>query len=355
VNVPSDYPFDKFQSLYLLAAHKGLKGCTTFRFNPAAHNGVLVKKEDLEATSYAFHLVEGSDVVVKGTAQVAYDGALHNAANLFEAIKEGTYGAYQGRPSPAGAETTISVKIARVSLPSAIEQTKVRPEGSLDEMDPLTKRIDSRPAGELDSSTLKVVFNTVEGPKSVYLAVGFIPVTGVKNGTPVVIERPLEVFLPAGQVTGDHQLVSALMRQLSLAARAGFFAKSLADLRKVSWDRGVVTCGHYASGRPREFKSEVDCIAYNLQQMLMRRGFLDESGNALPVEELARRYAARQGNVSLAPSTPDVKAAAPAISAATASVDSSIVGMCPQDGCGGNLVMTGSCPVCDTCTYSKCG
>jgi ribonucleoside-diphosphate reductase alpha chain len=355
VNVPTDFPFDKFQSLYLLAARKGLKGCTTFRFNPAAHNGVLVKKEDLEATSYAFHLVDGTNVVAKGTAKIAYDGALHNAANLFEAIKEGTYGAYQDRPAPAGAETIIGAKIDHVSLPSVTEKTNVRPNGSLDEVDPLTKRIDSRPVGELDASILKVVFNTVEGPKSVYLNVGFIPVEGVKNGTPVVIERPLEVFLPAGQVTGDHQLVSALMRQLSLAARAGFLAKSLADLRKVSWDRGVVTCGRLASGRPREFKSEVDCIAWNLQQMLARRGFLDESGNALPVEELARRYAARQANQSLAPSTSDVKVTAPAAHAAATAVASAIVGTCPQDGCGGNLVLTGSCPVCDTCSYSKCG
>ena len=34
INVPEDYPFKKFRSLYELAFERGLKGCTTFRPNP---------------------------------------------------------------------------------------------------------------------------------------------------------------------------------------------------------------------------------------------------------------------------------------------------------------------------------
>lgn len=45
INVPADYPFDKFKDLYLYAHEKGLKGCTTFR--PSEHiTGVLTKKDD---------------------------------------------------------------------------------------------------------------------------------------------------------------------------------------------------------------------------------------------------------------------------------------------------------------------
>jgi len=45
INVPTDYPFDKFKDLYMYAHSKGLKGCTTFR--PSEHiTGVLTKKED---------------------------------------------------------------------------------------------------------------------------------------------------------------------------------------------------------------------------------------------------------------------------------------------------------------------
>jgi len=45
INVPPDYPFDKFKDIYMYAHSKGLKGCTTFR--PSEHiTGVLTKTED---------------------------------------------------------------------------------------------------------------------------------------------------------------------------------------------------------------------------------------------------------------------------------------------------------------------
>ena len=34
----------------------------------------------------------GSEIEVKGNEQVEYDGELHSAANLYDAIKEGYYG-----------------------------------------------------------------------------------------------------------------------------------------------------------------------------------------------------------------------------------------------------------------------
>jgi len=57
-NVPTDFPFEDFKDIYLYAHEKGLKGCTTFRFNPEVFQGVLVKEEDLEKTSYRFVLDE---------------------------------------------------------------------------------------------------------------------------------------------------------------------------------------------------------------------------------------------------------------------------------------------------------
>ena len=43
-NVPTDFPFEEFKGIYMYAYEQGLKGCTTFRFNPAAFQGVLVKE-----------------------------------------------------------------------------------------------------------------------------------------------------------------------------------------------------------------------------------------------------------------------------------------------------------------------
>ena len=93
-NVPTDYPFEDFKDIYRYAWHQGLKGCTTFRFNPEAFQGVLVKESDLEKTRYRFELEDGSVVEFKGNEQVEYDGEIHTAANLFDALKEGYYGKF---------------------------------------------------------------------------------------------------------------------------------------------------------------------------------------------------------------------------------------------------------------------
>ncbi len=93
-NVPTDYPFEKFKDIYTYAYEQGLKGCTTFRFNPEAFQGVLVKEEDLEKTMYKFTLDNGEVVEVKGNEEIEYDGEMHTAANLFDALKEGYYGKF---------------------------------------------------------------------------------------------------------------------------------------------------------------------------------------------------------------------------------------------------------------------
>ena len=93
-NVPTDYAYEKFKNIYTYAHSKGLKGCTTFRFNPEAFQGVLVKEDDLENTTYRFVLEDGEVVEVKGNEEIEYDGEVHTAANLFDALKEGYYGRF---------------------------------------------------------------------------------------------------------------------------------------------------------------------------------------------------------------------------------------------------------------------
>ena len=93
-NVPTDFPYEDFKNIYLYAYEQGLKGCTTFRFNPEAFQGVLVKEEDLKNTTYVFTLEDGTEMKVKGDEQIEYDGEMHTAANLFDALKEGYYGKF---------------------------------------------------------------------------------------------------------------------------------------------------------------------------------------------------------------------------------------------------------------------
>jgi len=93
-NVPTDYPYEDFKSIYQYAYEQGLKGCTTFRFNPEVFQGVLVRESDLENTTYQFTLADGAVVELKGNEEVEYDGETHTAANLFDALKEGYYGKF---------------------------------------------------------------------------------------------------------------------------------------------------------------------------------------------------------------------------------------------------------------------
>mgnify|MGYP006092423733 FL=1 len=94
INVPTDYDYEDFKNIYLYAYDQGLKGCTTFRFNPEAFQGVLVTEKDLEETTYQFTLDDGGTIEVKGNEEIEYDGEIHSAANLYDALKEGYYGKF---------------------------------------------------------------------------------------------------------------------------------------------------------------------------------------------------------------------------------------------------------------------
>ncbi|MCZ6499775.1 MAG: adenosylcobalamin-dependent ribonucleoside-diphosphate reductase [Gammaproteobacteria bacterium] len=93
-NIPTDFPYEDFKDIYIYAYEQGLKGCTTFRFNPEAFQGVLVKEKDLKNTTYVFTLEDGTQMELKGDEEIEYDGEVHSAANLFDALKEGYYGKF---------------------------------------------------------------------------------------------------------------------------------------------------------------------------------------------------------------------------------------------------------------------
>ncbi len=94
INVPTDLPFEEFKDIYLDAWRCGLKGCTTFRYNPAAFQGVLVRPEELARTRYRFTLDDGATLEFAGDDEVEYEGQITTAANLYDALKEGYYGRY---------------------------------------------------------------------------------------------------------------------------------------------------------------------------------------------------------------------------------------------------------------------
>ena len=277
VNIPADYPFEDFKTLYIDAWKAGLKGLATYR--PNAVTGSILS---LESTS------------------------------------------------PSGEVSKQPV-----------------------DDDPLPKKIDHRPEGELCGTTVKVKLQTSEGDKNVYLTVNFMRVEGLLNGKPIAIERPVEFFCPAGQKDEGQQWISSNMRLLSLFARSGgSIAKALADMRSVVWDKGQVRYGHVAKAdgtkAPRFHDSEVAAIGFALQSLLATRGFLDIQGNQVPAAKLAERALEVDG-------VQKVEACEPEIDAGVAAAPSGLGKKCPE--CGAHaLHKVDGCQRCENCNYiGSCG
>ena len=214
VNVPADYAYDDFKSLYHQAWRAGLKGLATYR-----PNAILGSVLEVHASPEAL---------------------------------------------PAAASAAAAP------------------------VDPMRTVIESRPKGALSAVAEKVDYWTQEGHKTLYIVVSFLPVpTADSNG---MIDRAIEFFMPVGQSGESQQWITSSMRMLSLAARGGFLARALSDMRKVAWDRGPVRLGTHekADGTrvPLWHDSEVAAIAYAVQNIIARRA--EQAPASMPPAEPAQ-------------------------------------------------------------------
>ncbi len=143
------------------------------------------------------------------------------------------------------------------------------------EVDPYRCVIDRRPHCELPAVAEKINYWTQDGLKTLYLIISFMPVTGMVKGESRQVERAIEFFMPVGQNGESQQWITSSMRLLSLAARGGFLARALQDMRKVAWDRGPVRLGTLRKDSgvevPMWHDSEVAAVAYAIEQILERR------------------------------------------------------------------------------------
>ena len=93
INCPSDISFDDFKDLYMYAYQKGCKGVTTYRPSDSV-GSVLVNPEEQASKNYTFELDNGETITVPGNEDIEYNGEIHKASLLYEAIKEGQYGKF---------------------------------------------------------------------------------------------------------------------------------------------------------------------------------------------------------------------------------------------------------------------
>ena len=288
------------------------------------------------------------DTAISKTVNVPADYPYADFKDLYtEAWRAGLKGLATYRPN------SVTGSVLSVAAPASAPA----PGSASPEPDPLRKRFESRPLGELESLTSKVEYTTQEGKRAVYLTISFLRVEGLHDGHPVTIERPFEFFMPANQRSDGHQWITSTMRLLSLAARAGSpVAKALADMREVVWEKGPVRCGHLTREDgvqvPVYHDSEVAAIAFMLQRMLIRRGFLDAQGNQVAVDRLDRALAARVASHAEPAQPVAVEAAVPEPHAATAATAAA---KCPE--CGARaLQKVDGCAHCAECHYiGSCG
>ena len=283
------------------------------------------------------------DTAISKTVNVPEDYPYEDFRDLYlEAWRAGLKGLATYRPNP--------VLGSVLSVAPAADVASTAPPVADD--DPLRKRFEHRPLGELESVTSKIEYSTQEGRKTVYLTVSFLRAEGAWEGRQVTVERPFEFFMPANQRTGGHQWITASMRLLSMVARAGGpIARALADMREVVWEKGPVRCGHIVRDDgvqvPVYHDSEVAAIAFMLQRMLIRRGFLDEQGNQVPVDALARNFERRVHDA----------APGPRLQAETPAEPLPVLNgaKCPE--CGAlALRKVDGCSRCESCHYvGECG
>ena len=223
-------------------------------------------------------------------------------------------------------------------------------EDNLQNIDPNKVVIEKRPEGALNAVAEKLSYYTKEGKKSLYLNISFMPVEGVLGGKKVVVDRPVEFFIPVGQAGESQQWISSAMRLLSLSARGGMLSRALNDMRKVV-DNQSIRLGEKAKEDgtliPQFHDSEVAAIAFAIQRILIKRGLMNEDGEPL-VKLSAHITSDVDANATLAASGETQKV--------IESVNTVMAGKkCPE--CGAHAVIKkDGCEYCTSCGHiGSCG
>lgn len=226
--------------------------------------------------------------------------------------------------------------------------------------DPI-KQIDSflseifikRPTGRLPASSAKGVYYGPDGKTPFYVIVSFINRKIISDNTEYEIRRPIEVFFTVTPEDTSTEWISVFSRNMSLLARSNFgmFCKALNDCKKIKSDKGKIRYGTYKKENgdliPRFHNSEVACMAYAIQEILMEENIIDENGKQLdskklilqkPVKEVNAATAAESKEIST-PSGSDIKHGK----------------TCPECGAAA-LHKRDGCTTCDNCGYvGSCG
>jgi ribonucleotide reductase alpha subunit/intein/homing endonuclease len=152
-------------------------------------------------------------------------------------------------------------------------------------LDSLNTFIVKRPEGTLDSKTRKAVYLSSSYEEDhFYVGVSFIDVKQNIDSKTYVMKRPIEVFFTVCPDGVPQEWLDQYAISTSILARAGLdvFCKALRAQRSVKSDKGQIRYGWYSkadgSKVPRFHSSEVACMAFAIQEILMEANIIDSQG-----------------------------------------------------------------------------
>ena len=169
-----------------LRHEKGLKGCTTFRFNPEGFRACSSKERTSRARLYRSRSRTGPSSKRRATRKSCTTARRTRPANLFDALKEGYYGKLLGRPWPASPSTRRSQVLRREA-----EERRSRRRSPNARVSPQSS--DAREArASRGAHRLHVQGSTPVSDHAMYVTINDIV---LNEGTPHEQRRPFEIFL----------------------------------------------------------------------------------------------------------------------------------------------------------------
>ena len=222
VNVPGDYPFEDFKSIYDTAWNNKLKGVSTYRPNNILGSVLSVEK-----------------------------------------------------PKEEPKKEEVKTPVVSAASTKTFDQV-------VDEM--YSESFQSRKDGMLMGITTKGRFFTEQGEQKFIVTINFIEVTRETENGSVSITRPVE-FILTSNFTTNSSAWDATMRFMSLSARSGVpVPKLIENLKEITWEHGAVRYGtKEKEGRqvPLWHASDVAAIGHAIQEALISCGYLDKDGKVI--------------------------------------------------------------------------
>lgn len=305
VNVPGDYPFEDFKSIYDTAWGDKLKGVSTYRPNSILGSVLSVEKPKEDAK-----VVITSDKV------------------------------------------EIHADTVKLSVREDNPDDKTF-EQFVDEM--YSESFQSRKDGILQGITTKGRFFTEQGEQKFIVTINFIEIKRNTVHGPISIARPVE-FILTSNFTTNSSAWDATMRFMSLSARSGVpIPKLIENLKEITWEHGAVRYGtKEKEGRqvPLWHASDVAAIGHAIQEALINCGFLDTDGKVI-------RPKPNNGQAATTLTAPVaevvVSEAPPPAPEPTSETLKAVGSKCPE--CGAMaLIKKDGCTFCTSCGHTgACG